>query len=74
MSRMIQIKLKEGEPFIKLGQALKAADLVGSGAEAKEVIQGGEVLVNGETDLRRGRKLYKDDTVSFNGEDIKITE
>ena len=35
---MIQIKLKEGELFIKLGQALKAADLVGSGAEAKEVI------------------------------------
>ena len=71
---MIQIKLKEGELFIKLGQALKAADLVESGAEAKEVIQGGEVLVNGETDLRRGRKLYKDDMVSFNGEEIKITE
>ena len=71
---MIQIKLKEGELFIKHGQALKAADLVGSGAEAKEVIQGGEVLVNGETDLRRGRKLYKDDMVSFNGEEIKITE
>ena len=40
--------------FIKLGQALKAAGLVDSGVEAKEVIQEGLVLVNGEVDTRRG--------------------
>lgn len=66
------IKLRE--EFIKLGQALKAAGLVESGVEAKEVIQAGEVLVNGETDTRRGRKLYAGDTVCFHGEEIKIED
>ena len=41
-----------------MGQALKAAGLVESGVEAKEVIQDGQVSVNGEIDTRRGRKLY----------------
>ena len=64
------IKLRE--EFIKLGQALKAAGLVESGVEAKEVILDGLVQVNGETDTRRGRKLYDGDIVSFDGEEIKI--
>lgn len=62
------------DDFIKLGQALKAAGLVGSGVEAKEVIQEGEVSVNGEVDTRRGRKLYAGDIVSYNGEEIKIED
>ena len=66
------IKLRE--EFIKLGQALKASGLVESGVEAKEVILNGLVLVNGEKDLRRGRKLYAGDIVSFNGEEIKIED
>ena len=49
------IKLRE--EFIKLGQALKAAGLVESGVEAKEVIQEGLVMVNGEVDTRRGLSL-----------------
>lgn len=60
------------DEFIKLGQALKAAGLVESGVEAKEVIQDGLVKVNGEVDTRRGRKLYDGDIVTFEGEDIKI--
>ena len=64
------IKLRE--EFIKLGQALKAAGFVESGVEAKEVIQNGLVLVNGEIDERRGRKLYDGDIVVFDGEEIKI--
>ena len=64
------IKLRE--EFIKLGQALKAAGLVESGGEAKEVIQDGLVKVNGEVDTRRGKKLYDGDIVSFDGTDIKI--
>ena len=64
------IKLRE--EFIKLGQALKAAGLVESGVEAKEVIQDGLVKVNGEVDTRRGKKLYDGDSVSFDGTDIKI--
>lgn len=60
------------DEFIKLGQALKAAGFVDSGVEAKEVIQEGHVLVNGEVDTRRGRKLYEGDVVSFENQTIKI--
>jgi len=62
------------EEYIKLGQALKAAGLVESGVEAKIVIQNGEVMVNGETEFQRGKKLYDGDTVSFRGEEIKIVK
>lgn len=46
-----------------LGQALKASGLVGTGGEAKVLIQYGEVRVNGETETRRGRKLKTGDVV-----------
>ena len=59
------------DEYIKLGQALKAAGLVDSGAEAKEVIVEGSVKVNGETDTRRGRKLYAGDIITFNGVEVK---
>ncbi|MDD7739038.1 MAG: RNA-binding S4 domain-containing protein [Fusicatenibacter sp.] len=62
------------EEYIKLGQALKAANLVGDGAEAKLVIQDGQVKVNGEVDTRRGRKLYAGDLVSYDGNEIKIED
>ena len=60
------------DEFIKLGQALKAAGFVESGVEAKEVIKDGFVLVNGEVDTRRGRKLYEGDVVSFENQTIEI--
>ena len=60
------------DEFIKLGQALKAAGFVDSGVEAKEVITEGLVLVNGEVDTRRGRKLYEGDVVSFENKTIEI--
>lgn len=66
------IKLREQDEFIKLGQALKAAGLVESGAEAKDVILDGLVKVNGEVDTRRGKKLYDGDIVVYNGSQIKI--
>ena len=56
---MQEIKLRD--EFIKLGQALKAAGLVGSGVDAKLVIQDGLVKVNGETEVQRGKKLYDGD-------------
>ncbi len=65
------IKLRED--YIKLGQALKAANFVESGAEGKEVITEGLVKVNGETETRRGKKLYSGDVVEFKGDKIKIT-
>lgn len=64
------IKLRD--EYIKLGQALKAAGLVGSGVEAKIVIQDGEVTVNGQTELQRGKKLHDGDIVEFEGNQIKI--
>ena len=67
----MEVIILRGE-FIKLGQALKASGFVDSGVEAKEVIQDGLVLVNGELETRRGRKLYEGDVVSFEDKKIKI--
>ena len=69
---MIEISIREGEEFIKLGQAMKKAGVVGSGVDAKFLIQDGQVTVNGEVDTRRGRKLYKGDTFEFDGQKVKI--
>ena len=69
---MKEIKLRD--EFIKLGQALKAAGLVGSGVDAKLVIQDGLVKVNGETEVQRGKKLYDGDVVTFEGETIHIVK
>ena len=64
------IKLRD--EYIKLGQALKAANLVEDGVEAKLVIQDGLGKVNNEVDIRRGRKLYDGDVVSFDGQELRI--
>ena len=64
------IKLRD--EYIKLGQALKAANLVEDGVEAKLVIQDGLVKVNNEVDIRRGRKLYDGDVVSFDGQELRF--
>ena len=66
------IKLREGDDFIKLGQALKKAGLEGSGVGAKTDIQSGLVKVNGETEERRGRKLYDGDVLEFDGVKVKV--
>ena len=67
---MEELKLKD--EFIKLGQALKAAGLVGNGVEAKDVILQGLVKVNGQVDTRRGKKLIAGDIVEFEGKQLKI--
>lgn len=67
---MTEINLRED--FIKLGQALKAAGLVDSGVEAKIVINDGLVKVNGQVDVRRGRKLVSGDIVEYKGKKIQI--
>ena len=64
------IKLRDD--YIKLGQAIKAANLVGTGVEAKFVIQDGLVKVNGQVELQRGKKLVNGDIVEFEGYTIKI--
>lgn len=69
---MTKINIRETDEFIKLGQALKKAGMVGSGVDAKMVILDGLVTVNGEVELQRGKKLYDGDIVSYNGETVKI--
>ena len=62
----------EPEDAITLGQALKASDIVGSGGEAKVLIQAGEVFVNGEVETRRGRKLLPGDVVEVGNERLEV--
>jgi ribosome-associated protein len=57
---------------ITLGQALKASNVVGSGGEAKVLIQGGEVRVNGEVERRRGRRLRGGDVVEVGDERLEV--
>ena len=60
--------------FIKLQDAMKFANLVESGGEAKVVIQEGSVGVNGEVCTQRGRKLRPGDSFTFDGITCRITE
>ncbi len=60
------------DEFIKLGQALKASGLVDSGVEAKMVILDGQVKVNGQPQLQRGKKLYDGDVVEFQGSSFTV--
>ncbi len=71
---MITVNIRQEDEYIKLGQALKKASLVGSGVDAKMFIQDGQVQVNGQTELQRGKKLYHGDVVTFNGETIQIVK
>ena len=59
--------------FIKLQDAMKYANIVYSGGEAKTLIQEGEVKVNGEGCTMRGKKLYNGDKFEFNGETYMIS-
>ena len=59
-------------PGITLGQALKVANVVGTGGEAKVLIQAGEVRVNGEVETRRGLKLRGGDVVEVGDEKMEV--
>ena len=67
---MTEITIKD--EFIKLGQLLKMAGLTSSGLDSKIVITNGEVKVNGEVRLERGKKIYHGDIVEFNNQKIKV--
>ena len=67
---MQEITIKD--EYIKLGQALKLAGLVGSAVEAKMLIQDGLVKVYGEVDERRGRKLYAGDVFELDENEVKV--
>ena len=57
---------------ITLGQALKAANVVGTGGEAKILIQTGEVRVNGKVETRRGLKLRGGDVIEVEDERLEV--
>ena len=61
-----------GTEFIKLQDAMKYANIVYSGGEAKAFIQEGEVTVNGEVCTMRGKKLRPGDKFGFNGQTYLI--
>lgn len=59
--------------FIKLQDLLKVANLVGTGGEAKIVIQNGDVSVNGEVCTMRGKKIRPGDMVAFDGKELTVS-
>ncbi len=59
--------------FIKLQDLLKLANLVGTGGEAKIIIQNGDVSVNGEICTMRGKKIRPGDIVAFDGEELTVS-
>ena len=68
--KLIEISITS--EFITLGQFLKFADIISSGGEAKSFLASHKVLVNGEEDNRRGRKLRDNDEVIINGQTYRI--
>jgi ribosome-associated protein len=58
--------------MIRLGQLLKLAGAAAGGAGAKALIAGGQVSVNGETELRRGRQLHPGDVVRVGDDALRI--
>lgn len=65
-------KIAIRDQVIRLGQFLKLASIVGTGGEAKARIQAGEVRVNGEVELRRGRQLQPGDLVEIAGQRLEV--
>lgn len=57
---------------IRLGQLLKYASIVEDGADARAVVEAGEVEVNGEVETRRGRQVHPGDTVTYAGETLAV--
>ena len=60
------------DSMIRLGQLLKLASLVEDGVEAAELIKNGLVKVNGQIEDRRGRQLHNGDTVTVNGQSVRV--
>ena len=65
-------KIKITTEFIKLDALLKFSSMVGSGGEAKTLIQNGEVLVNGEVCTMRGKKIHPGDKVTLGDNEVEV--
>lgn len=60
------------DEMIRLGQALKLANIVEDGVDARDIIAAGEVAVNGETETRRGRQVFADDVITIEQLDLDL--
>ena len=58
-------EIKIHTPYITLGQFLKLTNIISNGGEAKAFLMSEAILVNGEPENRRGRKLYPGDKVTY---------
>lgn len=72
MTQSAEIPILIRDDMIRLGQALKLANVVQDGVHARAVIENGEVEVNGEVETRRGRQLHLGDVIVFEGERLVI--
>ncbi|WP_136089439.1 RNA-binding S4 domain-containing protein [Auritidibacter ignavus] len=61
------------DDMIRLGQALKLGNLVEDGVQAREIIQDGLIVVNGEVEARRGRQLHPGDVIAIPSAGIAVT-
>jgi len=68
--RMREVSISEDD--IRLGQFLKLADLVDAGSDAKLLLAGGDVLVNDEVEVRRGRQLTRGDIVTVGDVQLRV--
>ncbi|HEV7824693.1 MAG TPA: RNA-binding S4 domain-containing protein [Mycobacteriales bacterium] len=66
-------EVQVGEDGIRLGQLLKLANLVDTGGAAKEVLEAGDVTVNGRAESRRGAQLKRGDVVALHGQKVRLT-
>ena len=66
------IKLRKDEPFITLGVLLKITGIIDTGGQAKFFLAENTVLVNGEEENRRGRKLYRGDLIQVGKQAFSI--
>ncbi|MDY0023575.1 MAG: S4 domain-containing protein YaaA [Candidatus Izemoplasmatales bacterium] len=69
---MKDVKIKT--EYITLGQLIKFLSLVGSGGEVKFFLMENNILLNGEPELRRGKKIYPEDIIQINKESYRITK
>ena len=72
MTEPMDVPIKDES--IRLGQFLKLANMVESGAEAKPLIAGGVVRVNGEVETRRGRQLVQGDVVTVGAQSARVSD
>ncbi|HUY06047.1 MAG TPA: RNA-binding S4 domain-containing protein [Acidimicrobiales bacterium] len=69
---MDSAKITTRDGTIRLGQFLKLANLIESGADAKRVLTARAVQVNGNVEIRRGRQLVRGDIVGFDGVNYEV--